>query len=128
MFLQEINSLVNIYLFINTLSVIRQSTDSSRKRLLVIGLSLVQTARVAWPNFEPLEVCTCGLWSVELEQSCRSYGAWLCKYLGSIRVNGCNGADWSFDVRAIYRYNAGNHRCTYKPTSHIDSSHSDDRK
>ncbi|GBO36280.1 hypothetical protein AVEN_92936-1 [Araneus ventricosus] len=27
-----------------------------------------------------------------------------------------------FDARAIYRYNAGNHRCTYKPTNHIDSS------
>ncbi|GBN56371.1 hypothetical protein AVEN_190202-1 [Araneus ventricosus] len=34
----------------------------------------------------------------------------------------------SFDARAIYRYNAGNHRCTYKPTSRIDSSCSDDRE
>ncbi|GBN82190.1 hypothetical protein AVEN_145593-1 [Araneus ventricosus] len=24
----------------------------------------------------------------------RSYGTWLCKYLGSARVNGCNGAVW----------------------------------
>ncbi|GBM85001.1 hypothetical protein AVEN_4024-1 [Araneus ventricosus] len=31
----------------------------------------------------------------------------------------------SFDVRAIYHHNAGN-RCTYKPTSHIDFSCSDD--
>ncbi|GBO29424.1 hypothetical protein AVEN_161034-1 [Araneus ventricosus] len=34
----------------------------------------------------------------------------------------------SFDVRAIYRHIAGNNRCTYKSTSHIDSSCSDDRK
>ncbi|GBL98333.1 hypothetical protein AVEN_174115-1 [Araneus ventricosus] len=39
--------------------------------------------RVAWPNFESLEVRTCGLWSVEFEQTCRFYGEWLCKYLGS---------------------------------------------
>ncbi|GBM05373.1 hypothetical protein AVEN_268518-1 [Araneus ventricosus] len=48
--------------------------------------------RVTWTNFESLEVRTCGLWSVDCEQSRRTYGAWLCKYLGSVRVNGCNGA------------------------------------
>ncbi|GBM85378.1 hypothetical protein AVEN_205396-1 [Araneus ventricosus] len=32
-FLQDINPLTNIYLFIKTLSVIRQPTDASRKRL-----------------------------------------------------------------------------------------------
>ncbi|GBM20266.1 hypothetical protein AVEN_216679-1 [Araneus ventricosus] len=68
---------------------------------------------------------TCGLWSLEFEQSS---GAWICKYLGSDRVNGCTGSVWSFDVRTIYRHNAGNHRCTNKPTSHIDSSRSDDRE
>ncbi|GBL53911.1 hypothetical protein AVEN_170905-1 [Araneus ventricosus] len=84
--------------------------------------------RVAWPNFESLDVCTRGLWSVEFEQTCRSYGAWLCKYLSSVRGNGCNAAVWFFDVQAIYRHIAGNHRCTCKPTSHIYSSRSDDRK
>ncbi|GBL89598.1 hypothetical protein AVEN_87916-1 [Araneus ventricosus] len=44
---------------------------------------------------------------VEFEQSRRSYGACLCKYLGSARVNECNGAVWPFDARAIYRHNAG---------------------
>ncbi|GBM82177.1 hypothetical protein AVEN_178934-1 [Araneus ventricosus] len=28
----------------------------------------------------------------------------------------------SFDLRAIYYHNAGSNRCTYKPTSHFDSS------
>ncbi|GBM82074.1 hypothetical protein AVEN_97984-1 [Araneus ventricosus] len=48
--------------------------------------------------------------------------------ISSARMNGCNGAVWSFDVRAIYSHYTGNHRCTYKPTSHIDSSRSDDCK
>ncbi|GBN65972.1 hypothetical protein AVEN_177561-1 [Araneus ventricosus] len=46
------------------------------------------------------------VWSEEFEQTCRSYGVWLCKYLGSVRVNGCNSAVWSFHVRAIYHHNA----------------------
>ncbi|GBM53230.1 hypothetical protein AVEN_14246-1 [Araneus ventricosus] len=50
--------------------------------------------RVAWPNLESLEVRTCGLWSVEFEQSRRSYGAWICKSVGSSRVNGCTDAAW----------------------------------
>ncbi|GBN29290.1 hypothetical protein AVEN_47021-1 [Araneus ventricosus] len=41
-----------------------------------------------------LEVRTSGLWSVEFEQSCPSYGAWLCKYLGRSRVSGWIGAVW----------------------------------
>ncbi|GBM54501.1 hypothetical protein AVEN_189535-1 [Araneus ventricosus] len=51
--------------------------------------------RVAWSNFESLEVRTCGPWSVEFEQSWRSYGAWLGKYLGSAGVSGCILAIWS---------------------------------
>ncbi|GBM38910.1 hypothetical protein AVEN_209925-1 [Araneus ventricosus] len=50
--------------------------------------------RVTWTNLESLDVHTCGLWSVELEQSRRSYVASLCKYLSSARVNGCNDAVW----------------------------------
>ncbi|GBM63573.1 hypothetical protein AVEN_233048-1 [Araneus ventricosus] len=49
-------------------------------------------------NLEWLEVRTCGLWSVEFEQSCGSYGAWLCKYLGSARVSGCTEAVWSLPL------------------------------
>ncbi|GBO00003.1 hypothetical protein AVEN_23009-1 [Araneus ventricosus] len=48
--------------------------------------------RVAWPNLESLEVRSCGLWAVKFEQTRRSYGACLCKYLGSSRVNGCTDA------------------------------------
>ncbi|GBM35119.1 hypothetical protein AVEN_40342-1 [Araneus ventricosus] len=68
------------------------------------------------------------IYKIDHCEICISYGAWLCKYLSSTRVNGCNAAVSSLDVRAVYRHNVGNHGCTYKPTSHIDSSHSNDRK
>ncbi|GBN45970.1 hypothetical protein AVEN_180311-1 [Araneus ventricosus] len=87
--------------------------------------ALFQRRVASSANFESLEACICGQWN---SNSLAVPGAWLCKYLSSARVNGCNGAVWSFEVRAIYCYNAGNHRCTYKPTSHIDSSYSDDEK
>ncbi|GBM01962.1 hypothetical protein AVEN_269566-2-1, partial [Araneus ventricosus] len=57
----------------------------------ILDMSLLKALfrrRMAWPNLELLEVRTCGLWSVEFEQSRRSYYAWLGKYLGSARVNG----------------------------------------
>ncbi|GBN11130.1 hypothetical protein AVEN_91328-1 [Araneus ventricosus] len=54
--------------------------------------------RVARPNLKSIEIRTCGLWSVECEQSCHSYGACLCKYLGSDRVRGCIGAVWPLYV------------------------------
>ncbi|GBN49760.1 hypothetical protein AVEN_35998-1 [Araneus ventricosus] len=101
-------------------------TDKPVKPLRHV-LSLVPTS-CGLANLELLEVRTCGLWSVEFEQTRLSYGSWLGKYLGISRGNECNGAVWSFDARAIYLHNAGNHRCTNKPASHIDSSRSDDRE
>ncbi|GBL72915.1 hypothetical protein AVEN_211864-1, partial [Araneus ventricosus] len=71
----------------------RPHSDVVTQKLLQQFKALFQ--RRALTNLESLEVRTCGLWSVEFEQSRHSYGAWLCKYLGSARVNRCNGAVWS---------------------------------
>ncbi|GBN94328.1 hypothetical protein AVEN_33494-1 [Araneus ventricosus] len=51
---------------------------------------------VVCPNLASLEVRTCGLWNSK--QSRRSYGAWLGKYLGSARENGCSDAVWSLPL------------------------------
>ncbi|GBM10863.1 hypothetical protein AVEN_42122-1 [Araneus ventricosus] len=118
------------------LSIVNQWNDLCRRRFRTLcanlhihgGSKALFQRRVAWTNLELLEVRKCGLWSVKFEQSRRSYGAWLCKYLGRARVNGCNGAFWSFEERDIYRHDARNHICTYKSTSHNDSSRSDDRQ
>ncbi|GBN14234.1 hypothetical protein AVEN_59385-1 [Araneus ventricosus] len=51
--------------------------------------------RVAWPNLESLQFLTCGLWSVEFEQSRRSKApGFIYKHLGCARVNGCTDAVW----------------------------------
>ncbi|GBN51336.1 hypothetical protein AVEN_240256-1 [Araneus ventricosus] len=108
------------------------SSPSSGVQTLVLSLSCslahgrtdgLSVKLCSLENPGSFDVLTCGLWSVEFRAV-----VWLGKSLGSARVNGCIDAVWplpSFDVRAIYRHNARNNRCTYKPTSHIDSSCSD---
>ncbi|GBM33506.1 hypothetical protein AVEN_273003-1 [Araneus ventricosus] len=46
--LQETNPSTNIYLLIKTLSVIRQRTDASRKRLSLIGLDDEIQSFITW--------------------------------------------------------------------------------
>ncbi|GBM05814.1 hypothetical protein AVEN_284-1 [Araneus ventricosus] len=82
---------------------------------------------MAWPN---LKVRACGLWNSNSRAPfLRRIALQISRQRSNERMH-CRRlvTTSSFDVRAIYRHNAGNNRCTYKPTSHFDSSCSDDRK
>ncbi|GBM62903.1 hypothetical protein AVEN_11360-1 [Araneus ventricosus] len=54
------------------------------------------SGRFLWENFRARGDLTvfmdCGRWNSKMSH--RSYGAWLCKYLCSARVNGCTDAAW----------------------------------
>ncbi|GBO00887.1 hypothetical protein AVEN_26352-1 [Araneus ventricosus] len=102
----------------------------SESKSYFCSLKALFQRRVVWPNFESLEwtvaFVDCGWWNSNRRAAPTARGfANIWEVLECTDTMAPSGL---FDVRAIYCYNAGNHRRIYKPTNHIDSSRSDDRE